>query len=72
MAMHYVIEHNVRADGIVNTAETARSNKAQAVSYYHARFSALATNDQFVHSSLLLVDEDLNQLDYDFIIPNEE
>lgn len=72
MAMHFVIEHNVRADGIVNVAETARSNKAQAVVYYHDRFSKLAANDQFVKSSLMLVDEDLNQLDYDLIIPNEE
>lgn len=72
MAMHFVIEHNVREDGVVNTTETARSTKALAVSYYHDRFSKLATNDQFVKSALMLVDEDLNQLDYDLIVPNEE
>lgn len=58
--MYFVIEHNVRPDGIVNVSETSRSTFALALSFFFDRASKDAVNEAFVSSHLLLVDETLN------------
>jgi len=58
--MYYVIEHQKRPDGVVNTTETARSSYALGQSYYYERLSKMIVNTAFVSVSIMFVDEDLN------------
>lgn len=57
--MYYVIEHNIRQDGVVNVSETGRSTFAGALSYFFERGSKVAVSENFVSSHLMLVDEKL-------------
>lgn len=57
--MYYIIEHDIRPDGIVNTSETGRSTFASALSYYYDRQSKLVMNTDFVSAHLMLVEENL-------------
>ena len=57
--MYYIIEHDIRPDGIVNTSETGRSTFASALSYYYDRQSKLVLNTNFVSAHLMLVEETL-------------
>lgn len=65
--MYYIIEHDIRPDGVVNTSETGRSTFALALSYYYDRASKLVVNDAFVSSHLMLVDESLNVVKSDHL-----
>ncbi len=65
--MFFVIEHQTRPDGIINTSETSRSTLALALSYYHERYSRMVVNTEFVSVSLVLVDADLNVIQHDTI-----
>lgn len=65
--MYYVIEHQKRTDGVVNSSETARSTFASALSLYHERYSKMCMNTEFVSVSIMLVDEDLNVIQHDKI-----
>lgn len=65
--MHYIIEHNIRPDGIVNTSETGRSTFALALSYYYERASKVVVSENFVSSHLLLVSEDLEVVKTDHL-----
>ena len=58
--MFYVIEHQVRPDGVVNTLEVGRSTFSPALSYYYERASKLVVNESFTSAHLMLVDEKLN------------
>ena len=57
--MYYIIEHDIRPDGIVNTSETGRSTFASALSYYYDRQSKLVVDTNFVSAHLMLVEENL-------------
>lgn len=57
--MYYIIEHDIRPDGIVNTSETGRSTFASALSFYYDRQSKLVLNTDFVSAHLMLVEENL-------------
>lgn len=61
--MYFIIEHQTRPDGIVNTSETARSTYSAAVSYYHERYSKMVLTDLYTSVSLMLVDADLKVID---------
>lgn len=61
--MYYVIEHDKRPDGLVNTSETARSTFASALSLFYDRASKMVVTDQFTSVSIMLVDEDLNVIE---------
>lgn len=65
--MYYVIEHNIRPDGIVNTSETGRSTFALALSHYYDRASKVVVAENFVSSHLLLVKEDLEVVKTDHL-----
>lgn len=65
--MYYVIEHNIRPDGIVNTSETGRSTFALALSHYYDRASKVVVAENFVSSHLLLVSEDLEVVQSDHL-----
>lgn len=64
---YYIIEHQKRADGIVNVSETARATFASALSYYHERYSKMVMNTVFPSVSIMLVDADLNVIQQDTI-----
>lgn len=57
--MYYIIEHDIRPDGIVNTSETGRSTFAFALSYYYGRMSTLVMSADFTSAHLMLVEENL-------------
>ena len=61
--MYYVIEHQKRTDGVVNTSETARSTFASALSLYHERISKMVMNTDFVSVAVMLVDENLRVIE---------
>lgn len=58
--MYYIIEHDIRPDGIVNTSETGRSTFALALSFYYDRMSKLVMNTDFTSAHLMLVEENLS------------
>lgn len=64
---YFIIEHQTRADGIVNVSETARTTFASALSYYHERYSKMVMNTEFPSVSIMLVDADLNVIQKDTI-----
>lgn len=57
--MYYIIEHDIRPDGIVNTSENGRSTFAAALSYYYDRMSKLVVDTNFTSAHLMLVEENL-------------
>lgn len=58
--MYYIIEHDIRPDGIVNTSETGRNTFASALSFYYDRMSKLVMNTDFTSAHLMLVEENLS------------
>lgn len=58
--MVYIIEHQKRKDGVVNTTEVGRSTYELGVSYYYERLSKMVVNQEFDSVSLMFVDEELN------------
>lgn len=67
MNNYYIIEHQKRPDGVVNTSETIRGSFASALSYYHERYSKMVVNTDFVSVSIMLVDENLDVIQKDTI-----
>ena len=63
--MYYIIEHDIRPDGIVNTSETVRSTFSTALSYYYDRMSKLVVNTDFVSAHLMLVEDNLDLIKRD-------
>lgn len=62
MNSYYIIEHQLREDGMVNVSEVSRSTYANAVSYYYERYSKMIVNEQFVSVSIMLVNASLDVL----------
>lgn len=65
--MYYIIEHDIRPDGIVNTSETGRSTFALALSFYYDRASKLVVNEAFTSAHIMLVDDSLNVVKADHL-----
>lgn len=65
--MYYIIEHNIRPDGVVNTSEVGRSTFATALSHYYDRASKVVVSTAFTSSHLLLVDETLKVVKTDHL-----
>lgn len=63
--MYYIIEHDIRPDGVVNTSETGRSTFASALAHYYDRQSKLVVNEDFISAHLLLVDDSLTIMKQD-------
>lgn len=62
--MFYILEHQVRPDGVVNTlAEVARTTFAMAYSYFYDRCSKMSANEQFMSVHIMLVDDKLAVVD---------
>jgi len=75
--MFYIIEHQIRPDGIVNVSETAKTTFATALSYYYDRMSKMVVTDLYVSVSIMLTDENLNVIKHDtldtlYVPPVEE
>lgn len=67
MENYYIIEHQIRPDGMVNVSEVSRSSYALALSYYHERISKMLVNTEFVLVSVMLVNAKLEMLSRDEI-----
>lgn len=65
--MYYVIEHNIRPDGVVNVSETGRSTFSLGLNYYYERCSKAVVNEAFVTSHIMLVDETLEVIKADHL-----
>lgn len=65
--MYYVIEHQIRPDGVVNTSEVGRTAFASALSHYYERESKLVLSEVFTSAHLMLVDEELNVLKFNHV-----
>lgn len=65
--MYYIIEHDIRPDGIVNTSETARSTFASALSFYYDRASKLVVSEAFTSAHIMLVDDSINVVKADHL-----
>lgn len=65
--MFYIIENQIREDGIVNNIVTARQNINSAEAYYHERYSKMSMNEEFVSVALLLVDEYLRVIEHSVV-----
>lgn len=65
--MYYIIEHDIRPDGVVNTSETGRSTFALALSFYYDRASKLVVSEAFTSAHIMLVDESLNVIKADHL-----
>lgn len=65
--MYYVIEHNIRPNGVVNVSETGRSTFALGLNYYYERCSKAVVNEAFVTSHVMLVDENLEVIKVDHL-----
>lgn len=63
--MYYIIENQVRPDGVVNTATTARTTLALALSFYYDRQSKMVVNTDFVSVHLMLTNERLDVIKKD-------
>lgn len=66
--MFYIIEHQVRPDGVVNTSEVARQDEASALSYYYERYSKMVMTELYPAVSLLMTDQDLNVIKHDSLV----
>lgn len=74
---YFVIEHDVRPDGVVNTSENARSSFAQGLAYFYEKCSKAPTSEVFVSVHIMLVDESLNIIKKEdiptmYVAPTEE
>lgn len=65
--MYYIIEHDIRPDGVVNNSETGRSTFSNALSLYYDRASKLVVSELFVSAHIMLVDESLNVVKADHL-----
>lgn len=65
--MYYVIEHQIRPDGVVNVSETGRTTFTAALSFYHERASKLVASELFTSGHIMLVDEKLNTIKFDHL-----
>ena len=54
---YFIVENQIRADGIVNHSTTARQSFASAISYYHERYSKMAMTELYPSVALMLIDE---------------
>ena len=54
---YFVIENQIRDDGLVNNSTTARQSFASALSYYHDRYSKMAMTELYPSVALMLIDE---------------
>lgn len=63
--MYYIIENQVRPDGVVNTTTTARTTLALALSFYYDRQSKMVVNTDFVSVHLMLTNERLDVIKKD-------
>lgn len=74
--MYYIIENQVRPDGVVNTTTTARTTLALALSFYYDRQSEMVVNTDFVSVHLMLTNERLDVIKKDDVAtlyqPSEE
>lgn len=65
--MFYIIENQIRKDGIVNNIVTVRQNINSAEAYYHERYSKMSMNEEFVSVALLLADEYLRKIEHSVV-----
>lgn len=74
---YYVIENQIRADGVINNSMTARQSFASGLSLYYDRCSKMVMTELYPKVAVMLVDEELNVIEQKVIetqyqAPSEE
>ena len=64
---HYVIENQIRADGVVNNTVTARSSFASGLSMFYDRCSKMVVTELYPKVAVMLTDEELNVIEHQVI-----
>lgn len=60
---YFIIENQLRADGVVNTTTTSRSTFANALQYYYERISKMVVTNLYTSVHIMLTDEQLNVIE---------
>lgn len=62
--MYYILEHQVRPDGVVNVvAEVSRSTRNTALSYFFDRCAKMSATELYKSVHVMLVDDNLNVIE---------
>lgn len=64
---YYVIENQIRADGVVNNSMTARQTFASGLSLYYDRCSKMVMTELYPKVAVMLTDEELNVIEHNVI-----
>ena len=64
---YYVIENQIRDDGVVNTSTTARSSFASGLSLYYDRCSRMVMTELYPRVAIMLTDEELSVIEHKII-----
>lgn len=64
---YYVIENQIRADGVINTSTTARSSFASGLSMYYDRCSKMVMTELYPKVAVMLCDAELNVIEHKVI-----
>lgn len=64
---YYVIENQIRADGVINTSTTARQSFASGLSMYYDRCSKMVMTELYPKVAVMLCDAELNVIEHKVI-----
>ena len=64
---YYVIENQIRADGVINTSTTARQSFASGLSMYYDRCSKMGVTELYPKVAVMLTDAELNVIEHQVI-----
>lgn len=64
---YYVIENQIRADGVINNSMTARQSFASGLSLFYDRCSKMVVTELYPKVAISLVDEELNEIKHEVI-----
>lgn len=64
---YYVIENQLRADGVINNSMTARQSFASGLSLYYDRCSKMVMTELYPRVAVMLVDAELNVIEHKVI-----
>ena len=72
---YYIIENQIRDDGVINNIVTVRQSFASGLSYFYDRCSKMIVTELYPKVAISLTDEELNVVQHEIIVtqyPGEE
>ena len=64
---YYIIENQIRDDGVINNIVTVRQTFATGLSYYYDRCSKMVVTELYPKVAIMLADEELNVVQHEII-----